>query len=160
MDFLLNERNGPIEFRGGLAVEGMMWEDKARCPQGGDFFQVFEKLAKIDRAANDRGMGRGQRPPYERDAPQPAGWSKQELVDAAGFSSKTFDTIRKAARVSGPSHGGNKHVFSAEDLMALVHRAESGSFSERGEPAAQAWRAMLVEAGLEMPTKLSPKRRR
>ena len=80
------------------------------------------------------------------------GWSKQELLDASRLSAKTFDIIRKAARVRGPSHGGLNWLFSTEDVIQLVQRAESGSFSERGGPAATAWRALLVEKGVELPT--------
>ena len=43
--------------------------------------------------------------------PRPEGdpnaqFSKRELLEASGLSAKTFDTIRKAARVKGPGHGG------------------------------------------------------
>lgn len=90
------------------------------------------------------------------DAPppdQPTGpvWPKHELVDASGLSDKTFDTIRKAARVRGPSHGGRNHLFSADDLIALIIRAESGRFTERGPPAAAAWRQLLRDAGIKPP---------
>ena len=73
------------------------------------------------------------------------GWTKQELMDAAEVSPKTFDNIRKAARVRGPSHGGRKWVFSAEDVTALIYRAEGGTFTERGPAAADAWRRLLAE---------------
>jgi hypothetical protein len=73
------------------------------------------------------------------------GWTKQALMDAAELSPKTFDTIRKAARVRGPSHGGLSWVFSRADVEALVKRAESGTFSERGPAAAAAWRKLLAE---------------
>ncbi len=94
-------------------------------------------------------MGRGQNisPPVEA----PEGWTKQELLDVSGLSAKTFDTIRKAARVSGPTHGGRTWVFSATDLLSLVQRAESGRFSERGGPAGEAWRVLLVERGVAVP---------
>jgi len=73
------------------------------------------------------------------------GWTKQELMSASGLSAKTFDMIRKAARVRGPSHGGLGWVFSAADVETMVGRAESGRFSERGGPAAAAWRGLLAE---------------
>ena len=79
------------------------------------------------------------------------GFSKQELLDASLLSPGSFDTIRKAARVKGPSHGGLGHVFSVEDLIKLVHRAESGTFTERGAPAAKLWRALATENGIFIP---------
>jgi hypothetical protein len=92
-----------------------------------------------------RGQERGERlDPSE-------GFTKQELVEASGLSAKTFDTIRKAARVRGPNHGGLGWVFSIEDVFTIIRRAESGTFSERGAPAALAWRALLDEHGIEMP---------
>lgn len=91
-------------------------------------------------------MARGQ----QQDRPG-EGFSKQELLDASGLSAKTFDSIRKAARVRGPGHGGLNWVFSLEDVAALVRRAESGSFSERGGPAAAAWRGLLEERGVQVP---------
>ena len=103
-------------------------------------------------------MRRGMEPRVSRDESTP-GWTKHQLVLAAGFSPKTFDTVRKAARIKGPSHGGLGYVFGAEDLMALIDRAESGRFSRIGAPAAQAWRVLLVEAGIQMPPKISTRRR-
>jgi hypothetical protein len=87
------------------------------------------------------------------------GFTKQELVDLSGLSAKTFDTIRKAARIRGPGHGGRNWVFSVDDVIALIQRAESGSFSERGGPAATAWRALLAEAGYTLEETLKPRRR-
>lgn len=115
-------------------------------------------------------MGRGQRTrgyePDERqeslqagDASAGPGWSKAELVEVSGLSPKTFDTIRKAARVSGPSHGGLKHIFDAQDLIALIQKAESGKFDRIGKPAAEGWRRLLTEAGLVMPAVISRARR-
>ncbi|MBC7771292.1 MAG: hypothetical protein H7210_02235 [Pyrinomonadaceae bacterium] len=78
------------------------------------------------------------------------GYTKKELLETSGLSPKTFDLIRKAARVSGPTHGGNLWVFSVEDLITLVQRAESGRFSERGEPAGKAWRILLEERGVRL----------
>lgn len=96
-------------------------------------------------------------------ADAPPGWTKQELLDAipeGELSAKTFDTIRKAARVSGPSHGGRNHVFSAEDVMALIAKCESGRFTERGPVAAAVWRGMLSEKGIQMLPRVSRSRRR
>lgn len=87
------------------------------------------------------------------------GWTKQELLDAAGISGKSFDTLRKAARVKGPSHGGLTHVFDPHDLIQLIQMAESGRYSERGGPIAAAWRVLLEEAGLKMPQTISRGRR-
>jgi hypothetical protein len=80
----------------------------------------------------------------------PPTFSKQELLDAADLSSKTFDLIRKAARVRGPTHGGLNWEFSLEDVLLLIHAAEGGRFTERGAPAAIAWRAMLQEQGIQV----------
>lgn len=79
------------------------------------------------------------------------GFTKQELLDACELSAKSFDTIRKAARVKGPSHGGLNHVFSVEDLIQIIHRAESGTFTDRGAPAAKSWRALATENGIFVP---------
>lgn len=78
------------------------------------------------------------------------GWTKQELLESSGLSAKTFDALRKAARVRGPSHGGLNWLFSVEDVKALVHRAESGGWTERGGPAGVAWRALLSQQGFEL----------
>lgn len=83
------------------------------------------------------------------------GFTKAELVEAAQLSPKTFDTLRKAARVPGPNHGGMTHMFSLEQVVALVDRAESGTFSERGGQAASAWRAMLLQHGIDPPPRKS-----
>ncbi len=80
----------------------------------------------------------------------PATFTKQELLDAADLSSKTFDLIRKAARVRGPSHGGLSFEFSLDDVRLLIHTAQGGRFTERGAPAAIAWRAMLQEHGIRL----------
>jgi hypothetical protein len=114
-------------------------------------------------------MGRGQTPTRQSNDPD-EGWTKQELIEAAGataaesndppLSPKTFDLIRKAARVRGPTHGGMTWVFSPEDLVALVQRAEGGAFTERGLPAARAWRALLAERGIhlqETPRRSAPR---
>ncbi|HRJ48982.1 MAG: hypothetical protein KF787_12310 [Phycisphaeraceae bacterium] len=86
-------------------------------------------------------MRPGQTP---RDTTHDAsGFTKQELLDASGLSSKTFDLIRKASRIRGPSHGGLNWVFSRQDVESLIHRAASGRFSERGGTAAQGWRRLL-----------------
>ncbi len=91
-------------------------------------------------------MRRGQVPRQHVD-----GYTKAQLLEVAPISAKTFDTIRKAARVRGPGHGGLDWVFPLADVIAIVHRAESGTFSERGAPAAAAWRAMLTEQGVRVP---------
>jgi hypothetical protein len=75
------------------------------------------------------------------------GWTKAELVEACGLSAKTFDTVRKAARVRGPSHGGLNWVFSREDVEAMIHRAESGRFTEVGPGMADAWRKLMQGGG-------------
>lgn len=93
-------------------------------------------------------MGRGQN--VDPNSLNQEGITKQELCDAGDISPKTFDLLRKAARVKGPSHGGNLWVFSFEDVAALIRRAESGSFTERGGFAAKAWRALLAEQGIEL----------
>ncbi|MGQ0629168.1 MAG: hypothetical protein ACT4PL_13845 [Phycisphaerales bacterium] len=93
-------------------------------------------------------MRRGQVRPPPRDPLTT--FTKQELLDACELSGKSFDTIRKASRVKGPSHGGLKWVFSAEDVVTMIKRAESGTFSERGGPPARAWRALLAERGIEI----------
>lgn len=85
--------------------------------------------------------------------PEIFGFTKQQLLDACDLSAKSFDTLRKAARISGPSHGGLQHVFSVPDLIKLIHRAESGNFTERGAPAAKAWRAFAAENGVVVPPK-------
>lgn len=71
-------------------------------------------------------------------------FTKQELMDCSGLSSKTFDMIRKAARVKGPSHGALSWEFTADQLVILIQRAESGTFTERGGPAGVAWRRLLA----------------
>lgn len=98
-------------------------------------------------------------PEPDPDEPHPPAWTKAELIDAAAISPKRFDTIRKAARVKGPSHGGLKHVFSAMDLIALIQRAGSGTFSQTGKPIAEAWKTLLEEAGMRMPETISRERR-
>lgn len=78
------------------------------------------------------------------DAPAREGFSKQELLEAAGVSAKVFDSLRKAARVRGPSHGGLTWVFSRDDVRALIHRARSGNFTDHGPGAAEAWERMMA----------------
>lgn len=96
-------------------------------------------------------MRRGQEIREEMGPDQ--GFSKQELMDAAALSAKVFDQIRKASRVRGPSHGGLRWMFPFEDVIIMIHRAESGTFSERGAPAALAWRELLLERGVTVPKK-------
>lgn len=90
-------------------------------------------------------MRRGQS--YRPNDHDPEAISKQELLDAAGISSKVFDSIRKAARIPGPSHGGLEWNFSRVEVEALIRKADSGLFTERGKPAAEAWRALLAGEG-------------
>lgn len=86
-------------------------------------------------------MRRGQtRRPNDTD---PNAFSKQQLLDAADISSKTFDAIRKASRVRGPGHGGLNWMFSRTDIEAIIKKADSGTFTERGPAAAEAWRLLL-----------------
>lgn len=78
------------------------------------------------------------------------GMTKGELLEACNLSGKSFDTLRKAARISGPSHGGLNHVFSYDDVAALIRRAESGHFIDRCADAARAWRTLLAERGVPL----------
>lgn len=89
-------------------------------------------------------MRRGQVP--RRILPDGQSFSKEHLLEVSGLSAKTFDMIRKSARVKGPTHGGRNWAFSREEVEMLIHRAASGRFTERGPPAAEAWRKMLDEA--------------
>lgn len=91
-------------------------------------------------------MRRGQ---TRRAEPAGGGYTKAALLEAAQISAKTFDGIRKAARVSGPSHGGLNHVFSREDVLRLIAKARSGSFTERGGPAADGWERLLAGEGAD-----------
>lgn len=70
------------------------------------------------------------------------GFTKEELLNSGEISSKTFDMIRKAARVRGPAHGGLSYVFTLDDVATLVLTAEGGRFTERGAPAAVGWRTL------------------
>lgn len=100
-------------------------------------------------------MGRGQN--IEPTEVPDLGWTKQELMESGGISAKTFDLLRKAARVKGPSHGGLTHVYGVDDLVALVLKAEGGTFSERAGAAAAAWRALLEAERIYMEPRV-PKR--
>lgn len=91
--------------------------------------------------------------------PAEEGWTKQQLMEVADLSGKTFDTIRKAARVKGPSHGGLGYIFDEQDMFALIAKVESGRFSQLGPPVARAWRTLLAEAGIKMPEVISRARR-
>lgn len=86
-------------------------------------------------------MRRGQS--FRPNDHDPEAFSKQQLLDAADISPKTFDAIRKASRVRGPGHGGLNWMFSRSDIEAIIKKAESGSFTERGPAAAEAWRLLL-----------------
>src|SRR5258705_10806805 len=77
-------------------------------------------------------------------------FSKREMMEVGNVSAKVFDSIRKAARVRGPGHGGLDWAFDVNDVRSLIHRAESGSFTERGAAPAAAWRTMLAEAGVSI----------
>lgn len=99
-------------------------------------------------------------PSYSRSRlPAEQGWTKQQLMEAADISGKTFDTIRKAARVKGPSHGGLGYIFDEQDMFALIAKTESGRFSQLGPAVAAAWRILLKEAGIQMPETISRSRR-
>src|SRR3954470_9986950 len=110
-------------------------------------------------------MRRGQttkpspKPNSSRRGGPPVMFSKRELLEACELSPKTFDTIRKAARVRGPGHGGMDWAFSADDVRALIYKASGGTFTERGRPAAAAWRGMLEERGFEVEVDDGGKRR-
>jgi hypothetical protein len=84
-------------------------------------------------------MRRGQ----QREGPQGRTWTKAELLEAAQISNGVFDTIRKAARVKGPSHGGLGFEFDEDALRALIDRAQRPNFSDHGPPAARAWQELL-----------------
>lgn len=88
--------------------------------------------------------------------PSAEGIAKSDLLEAAQISSNTFDMIRKAARVTGPNHGGLKYVFTTEEVTRLTLKAESGKFTERGPPAGLAWRALLAEKGVVLPAAKKP----
>jgi hypothetical protein len=104
------------------------------------------------------------------------GWTKLELMKAVsgggapegeerhgtrrgGLSNKTFDLLRKAARINGPPHGGLNWVFGPEQVAAMVRTAEGGRFTERGKPIAEAWRALLAERGVFVEEREIKKRR-
>lgn len=87
------------------------------------------------------------------------GWTKQELMDAGDLSSKTFDMIRKAARVRGPGHGGLDWVFGVDDLIDLIFRAEAGA--QRTWAAGRTgWRALLAERGVKIQPRAAARNRR
>ncbi len=88
-------------------------------------------------------MRRGQSP---RDTTSP-GFSKAQLIEAAAISAKSFDNIRRTARVKGPSHGGLNWHIPVDDILTMIRVAEGGRFSQTGKPVAEAWRALLIEHG-------------
>jgi hypothetical protein len=94
-------------------------------------------------------MRRGQ----ERK-PAVVGITKSDLLDNCELSARGFDNIRKVARVTGPNHGGLTHTFSHEDIIRLIKTAEGGRFRDHPTAlkAARAWRAMLAERGVQVPT--------
>lgn len=118
-------------------------------------FPIFLIMRRAFRPQSRFPEGHPDAPPPE----EPSGWPKHQLVEVSGLSDKTFDTIRKAARVSGPSHGGRNHHFSNEDVFALIAKAESGRFTERGPTAAAGWRQMLQDAGVQLPMAIARPRR-
>ncbi|MBU6414398.1 MAG: hypothetical protein KGS45_13120 [Planctomycetes bacterium] len=87
-------------------------------------------------------MGRGHARHQHADK-HTEGFSKGQLMEVASISSKTFDIIRKAARVKGPPHGGLSWIFSIEEIHMLIQKARGGNFTERGAPAADAWEYLL-----------------
>lgn len=99
--------------------------------------------ANVHDDARDQPDNTAQRDAAGPNAAAPSGFTKEELLEAGDLSSKTFDMIRKAARVKGPAHGGLSFFFPIEDVAALVRTAEGGRFTERGGPAAQGWRKHL-----------------
>jgi hypothetical protein len=121
---------------------------------------VPREITDADFRSGDEPEDGGEQPGgADAEQTHPPAWTKAELIDAAGISPKSFDTIRKAARVKGPSHGGLKHVFSAMDLIALIQKVSSGTFSLTGKPIAEAWTTLLHEAGMRMPETISRRRR-
>jgi hypothetical protein len=94
-------------------------------------------------------MRRGQ----ERK-PAVLGLTKSELLDACELSARTFDTLRKTARVAGPSHGGLTHVFPNADVIRLIKTAEGGRYRDHPSAirAARGWRGLLTERGVHVPT--------
>ncbi len=79
------------------------------------------------------------------------GITKRQLLEAGNISAKSFDAMRKAARIKGPSHGCLDWVFSVDDVKYLIRTAESGKYTETGPPVAAGWRAMLTEMGVKLP---------
>lgn len=93
-------------------------------------------------------MRRGQ----ERK-PVVLGVTKSELLDACELSARTFDTLRKTARVAGPNHGGLTHVFPHADVLRLIKTAEGGRYRDHPTAiqAARGWRALMAERGVVVP---------
>jgi hypothetical protein len=84
-------------------------------------------------------MRRGQSPRY--DGP---GFTKKQLLEAASVSPKIFDSIRKAARVSGPPHGGLSWLFPPPDIRTMIAQARKKTQTDRGgQRIAQAWEDLL-----------------
>lgn len=85
-------------------------------------------------------MRRGQSPRY--DGP---GYTKKQLLAAADVSPKIFDSIRKAARVSGPPHGGLNWLFPPGDIKVMIEQARKKTQTDRGGQAiATAWEDLLA----------------
>lgn len=85
-------------------------------------------------------MRRGQ----SRENRNVEGFTKRELMEAAGVTSGMFDVVRRAARVRGPSHGGMDWVYSREDVMTMARKAQDGNLRERAGDAGKAWEALLA----------------
>lgn len=82
--------------------------------------------------------------------PASEGFTKQQLMEAANISANTFDRLRRAARIKGPSHGGLAWVIPFGDIQFLIRTAENGKHTEMGPPCALAWRQLLREHGQEL----------
>lgn len=75
------------------------------------------------------------------------GFTKRDLLEAGAISAKSFDTMRKVARIRGPSHGCLDWVFSYDDVRALIRTAEGGRYTLTGGPVAAGWRTIMAERG-------------
>jgi hypothetical protein len=76
------------------------------------------------------------------------GFTKAELMEAAGISAGIFDAIRKASRVKGPGHGGLDWLFAPPDIKIMIAQARKKTHTERGgERIALAWETLLAGGG-------------
>jgi hypothetical protein len=80
---------------------------------------------------------------------KPDGWVKADLVSQAsealgGFSSSTFDNIRKASGVSSSKRGGvgQQRRFSRTELGQLIEAVKAGPFRNKTK-IAQSWQELL-----------------